>query len=336
MALQDSEKLIRFDWAIRYMLRDKANFDILEGFLSALLNEDITVLSILDSESNKEDSTDKFNRVDLLIEDSQKRRLIIEVQNNRETHYLERLLYGTSKVVVENMKSGEIYDKVVKVLSISILYFNLGIGDDYIYYGNTEFKGVHTQKPLIVKEKVKLEEVFSPKYYMEEKNIFPEYYLIRIEKFEDVIQSPIDEWIYMLKHSEVKDEFHSKNIDKAREKLQVMKMGKEERKRYEKYLENLAYEKDVVETAKEDGRKEERKLTELERNRAQKAEERAEQAEKEMEQAVKDRERERQRAEQEKQKLDFAILKMLDRKILSLEEIARDFDVTVEYVRGLM
>jgi predicted transposase/invertase (TIGR01784 family) len=356
MGTNDSEKLIRFDWAIRYMLRDKANFDILEGFLSALLNEDITVLSILESESNKEDSTDKFNRVDLLIEDSQKRKLIIEVQNNRETHYLERLLYGTSKVIIENMKAGELYDNVVKVISISILYFNLGTGDDYIYYGNTEFKGVHSHKPLIVKEKVKLEEVFSPKYHLEEQNIFPEYYLIRIEKFEDIIQSPIDEWIYMLKHSEVKKEFRSKNIDKAREKLNILKMSKEERKQYEKYLENLAYEKDVVETAKEDGRKEERKLTEKERllreqaemereQERQRAEQERQRAEQERQRAEQERQRaeqekqraeqEKQRAEQEKQKLDTAILKMLSGNVLNLEEIANVFNVSVEYIKFL-
>jgi len=359
----NSEKLIRFDWAIRYLLRDKANFDILEGFLTALLKEDVTVISILDSESNREDSTDKFNRVDLLIEDSQKRRLIIEVQNNRETHYLERLLYGTSKVVVENMKRGDLYDRVVKVLSISIIYFNLGTGDDYIYYGNTEFKGVHTQKPLIVKEKIKLEEVFSPKYHLEERNIFPEYYLIRIEKFEDLIQSPIDEWVYMLKHSEVKKEFRSKNIDKAREKLQVMKMSMDERKRYEKYLENLAYEKDVVETAREDGRKEERKLTEKERLRAELEKQRAEQEKQRAEQEKQRAEQEKQRAEQEKQRaeqekqraeqekqraeiaekkvdlekqrLDLAILRMLERDVLSLEEVAKDFGVSEGYVREL-
>lgn len=276
----NSEKLVRFDWAIRYILRDISNFDILEGFLTALLNEDIKVLSILDAESNQEDSNDKFNRVDLLIEDSQKRKLIIEVQNNRETHYLERLLCSTSKVIVENIKSGEPYDNVVKVLSISIVYFNLGLGDDYIYYGRTDFRGIHTHDSLIVKEKIKLDEVFSPKFQMREKNIFPEYYLIRVEKFEDVIMSPIDEWIYMLKHSEVKEEFHSKNIDKAREKLNVMKMDTESRRKYEKYLESIAYEKDVVETAKEDGRNEERKNTEREKQRAEQEKKRAEQEKK--------------------------------------------------------
>ena len=39
-------KLIRFDWAIKRLLRHKANFGILEGFLSVLLNEDITIRQI--------------------------------------------------------------------------------------------------------------------------------------------------------------------------------------------------------------------------------------------------------------------------------------------------
>jgi hypothetical protein len=56
-------KLITFDWAIKRLLRSKANFGILEGFLSELLKEDITILDVLDSESNKDYKFDKFNRV---------------------------------------------------------------------------------------------------------------------------------------------------------------------------------------------------------------------------------------------------------------------------------
>ena len=43
---------IRFDWAMKHMLRDKANFDILEGFVSVLLGEEIKIEEILESESN--------------------------------------------------------------------------------------------------------------------------------------------------------------------------------------------------------------------------------------------------------------------------------------------
>ena len=60
--------LVRFDWAIKYLLRNKANFDILEGFLSELLKRDIRIESVLESESNKITAEDKFNRVDLLVE----------------------------------------------------------------------------------------------------------------------------------------------------------------------------------------------------------------------------------------------------------------------------
>ncbi|HNI99257.1 MAG TPA: Rpn family recombination-promoting nuclease/putative transposase [Leptospiraceae bacterium] len=247
-------KLVRFDWAIKHILRDKANFDVLEGLLTALLKEDITILNLLETEGNQEEETDKFNRVDLLVEDSQKRKFIIEVQNNRETDYLERLLYGTSKTITESVNLGKGYSDIAKVISVSILYFNLGKGDDYIYYGRTDLLGVHTNHPLVVKEQVQKAEDFEIKIRLQQKNIFPEYYLIHTEKFENVISSPIDEWIYLLKNSEVKENFRSKNIDKAREKLRILNMTSEQRKQYERFLINLASEKDVIETAREEGK----------------------------------------------------------------------------------
>jgi len=46
-------RLISFDWAMKKLLRSKANFEILEGFLSELLKDNIHILEILESESNK-------------------------------------------------------------------------------------------------------------------------------------------------------------------------------------------------------------------------------------------------------------------------------------------
>ena len=45
------KQLIRFDWAMKKLLRHKANFDILEGFLSELLSENIKIKQILDTEN---------------------------------------------------------------------------------------------------------------------------------------------------------------------------------------------------------------------------------------------------------------------------------------------
>ncbi|MDI6791980.1 MAG: Rpn family recombination-promoting nuclease/putative transposase [bacterium] len=245
----EEKRLIRFDWAAKHILRDKSNFDILEGFLTALLEKEIKIINLLESESNQEDESDKFNRVDLLTVDDKGEYIIIEIQNEREVHYLERLLYGTSKLIVENLETGESYKKIRKVISISILYFILGEKvDDYVYYGNTEFRGLHTNNPLILRRKEK-----KTIKRIETKDIYPEYYLIEVEKFEDVIQSDLDEWIYFLKNESIRDDFKSKNIKKVKEKLDILKMNKEEKKRYERYLTNLAIETDIIEGAREEG-----------------------------------------------------------------------------------
>ncbi|MCI5117909.1 MAG: hypothetical protein D3913_08110, partial [Candidatus Electrothrix sp. LOE1_4_5] len=87
-----TRKLVSFDWAMKKLLRSKANFDILEGFLSELLKEDIHILEILESESNKEEQQDKFNRVDLKVRNQDNELVIIEVQYDRELDYLQRIL----------------------------------------------------------------------------------------------------------------------------------------------------------------------------------------------------------------------------------------------------
>ncbi len=76
---------IRFDWAIKKMLRNKANFDILEGFLSELLFENIFIQEILEIESFKETEIDKSNRVDILVRNSKNQLMLIEVQNEKNT-----------------------------------------------------------------------------------------------------------------------------------------------------------------------------------------------------------------------------------------------------------
>ncbi len=238
-------KLIRFDWAMKTLLRDKANFDILEGFLSAVLRQEVSVLEILESESNVPEMEQKLNRVDILIQDQQKRYVIIEVQNCHVTAYLERILFGVSKVIVDNVKSGEDYREISKVISISILYFNLGLGEDYVFYGNTEFRGLHDDKPLIFRRR-RADKTLEK---LKSQEIFPEYYLINVERFADEMKTDLDEWIYLFKHAALPAHCHAKNLPLAGEKLDVLKMSSEERQHYEQYLMAVVNEQDAIETA---------------------------------------------------------------------------------------
>ena len=223
-------KVIRFDWAIKKLLREKANFVILEGFLTVVLKQDIKIIEILESESNQETENDKFNKVDLLVKNQEGEFIIIEVQNNNEHDYFQRMLYGTSKVITEHLKKKEAYSKVKKVYSITVAYFDLGQGTDYVYYGKTEFTGIHSNETLALSEKqVKL---FEKKAV---KDVFPEYYIIKADKFDDKkVSDKLDEWIYFLKNSEIPDSFTAPGLQEAKETLAEIRMTESERVAYER------------------------------------------------------------------------------------------------------
>ena len=248
-------RLIRFDWAMKYMLRNKANFGIIEGFLSALLEDDISIIEILESESNQEFSSDKFNRVDVLVKDSKNRNIIIEIQNAREPDYMYRVIYGVSKHISQSIKIGEPYRKISKVISVSVLYFNLGIGDDYLYHTTTNIEGKNT-KEIINKNSEKAKKLSLLKGTNFNKlEIFPEYYFIQIDKFQDELKNAIDEWVYWFKNERVKQGSKSKNIEQVSKNLDMLHMDINERNKYEKYLGNLVSEKNILEGSEEEGRK---------------------------------------------------------------------------------
>jgi hypothetical protein len=253
-------KIIRFDWAMKNILRNKANYDIVEGFLCALLNDDeIKVIDLLESESNQEDESDKFNRVDVLVKDNQQRNIIIEIQSTRESDYLYRILYGTAKNIAQSIDLGHAYKNINKVISVSVLYFNLGIGNDYLYYGSTEFTGLNTNE-RISKLSPQAKKLLPKGATYNGIEIYPEYYLIQVEKYKNIIGHAIDEWIYWFKNEKIKDGSKSKNIKKVEEKLSYLKMSPEDQAKYNRYQENLARERDILETAKEEGKGEGEKI----------------------------------------------------------------------------
>ena len=233
--------LIRFDWAVKRLLRNKANFGILEGFLSELLKEDIKIDSILESESNKTDKYQKFNKVDLLVQNSKGELIIIEIQNNQEHDYLLRILFGTSILMVNNIDEGMDYAQIKKIISVNIVYFDLGQGNDYIYHGTTKFTGLHTHDEL------KLSKEQESIYYTESiSKIYPEYYVIKVNQFNDVAKDSLDEWIYFLKKDEIKDEFKAKGLKEAKKQLDILQLSSEERKEYESYIEHQRYERSLI------------------------------------------------------------------------------------------
>ena len=244
----DDKRIISFDWAVKRMLRDKANFGILEGLFQVLTGRQMRIVEILESEANQEDATDKFNRVDVKAKDENGEIIIVEVQVTRQIHYLERILYGVSKAITEHIALGDDYNTVKKVYSINILYFNFGEGDDYLYHGTTRFMGAHTHdEQTISTRENNVVTLTTPT------DIFPEYFLIRVNEFNKVATTPLEEWLDYLKNQHISPDTTAPGLQEARQKLEVMNMTRNERLAYERHLENLMIEKDVIETAQADG-----------------------------------------------------------------------------------
>lgn len=250
---------VRFDWAMKRLLRQKSNFVVLEGFLTCLLGRQVRIVEILESEGNKRDAEDKFNRVDILATDENKEKFIIEIQNNRELDYFHRMLYGVSRVVLDFLHEGEPYGDIRKVYSINIVYFDLGQGQDYVYYGRTEFEGIHVHDIL------RLSSVQQKQFMLEAaSDIFPEYYVLRVNEFDQLAKTPLDEWVRFLKTGEIDANTVAPGLPEARERLRRDRLSLEEQRAYDYETERLRYQRSVISTSRieglEEGREEGRIL----------------------------------------------------------------------------
>ncbi|MDR9441397.1 MAG: Rpn family recombination-promoting nuclease/putative transposase [Schleiferiaceae bacterium] len=243
-----AKKLVRFDWAIKKLLRHKANFSILEGFLSELLKFDVTIVDVLEGEGNQENALDKYNRVDVLVKSAEGELMLVEVQNESQVDYFQRMIYGVSKLISEYIQQGEPYSQVKKVFSINIVYFELGQGSDYVYEYNGQFVGIHNGD--VLKPNGSQRAAFG---IAQVKDLFPQYYVLKVNNFNDVAKDSLDEWIYFLKNSEIQDNFQARGLQEAAEKLKEDTLSPEEQRAYRQYQENRRIERSEIETALQEG-----------------------------------------------------------------------------------
>ena len=200
--VMEKNRYIRFDWAAKYMLRNKADFAIFEGLISVLVGEKVTIVELLESESNQEHRNDKFNRVDIKAKDSKGDIIIVE-----------------------------------------ILYFDLGEGADYLYYGQTTLTGVHTHDTLKLTQHEREDlQVVSPE------DVFPEYYIIRVNEFNQLATTPLEEWLQYLKDEYIRPDTTVPGLQEARERLEYLRMSPKDRRAYDYYVETLARDTDVERT----------------------------------------------------------------------------------------
>ena len=158
------------------------------------------------------------------------------------------MLFGTSKLVTEYINRGQGYEKIRKIYSINIVYFNLGMGTDFVYHGKTEFRGIHNNELLNLspfqQQKFEVSEVSQ---------LYPEYYILKVNDFDRWSKVPLDQWIYFLNTGEIPEDASAPGLPEAREKLKLAQMSKAELEAYYKHLDNVVILRDNIITARGEG-----------------------------------------------------------------------------------
>jgi len=142
--------------------------------------------------------------------------VVIEVQSYRETAYLPRILLGTTQVINDHIHQGDGFEKVVKVISLSLLFDQRGPTDDYMYYGRTLIEGVHDGKLFDLTPHQR--DILQARSAAE---IFPRYYFIYVDQFDTVATTKLDEWIHFLKYHTLPPNFSAPGLAEAYELFDV-------------------------------------------------------------------------------------------------------------------
>ena len=134
---------------------------------------------------------------------------------------------------------------------INILYFRLGQGKDYIY----EYQGAFIGRKE--KDVLNATNFQKTRYNIQTvADIFPKYYIIRVGSFKpQKTLDPLDEWMYFLKNSEIKQDFKAKGMERAKTVLNFEGMSDKNKAAYKRHIENRRVEMSVTDTAEEKGKR---------------------------------------------------------------------------------
>lgn len=250
--------LVSFDYAIKYLLKDKGDYSIVEGFISALFKtrgyKEIKIIALLESESNKEDGKSKRSLADVIVEDEDHRKYIIEIERSVKDSFIHKSLFNTSRLIVDNLAQREDYTDIIKVFHISLLYFPIGNNKGAIYHGKTIIHEIDSHEKLAV-------HITNPETgrTFDATDIMPEYFFISIPLFDDQLEREIDDWLHVMKYDAVPKTFHSPSMIQVAEKLSILKMTAQERANYSYYRKKLHNDRDELAAA--EARGEEKKAT---------------------------------------------------------------------------
>lgn len=200
------------DYVFKRIFGDERNKDILLSFLNSILVENVTDVTILNSELNKENTSDKKSILDIRAETSIGTKINIEIQVLRTLHMPERSLYYWSKMYIEQLNIGEKYSKLKKTITINVLDFDLIQSNKY----HTMFKLKENEENTLLTDVL-------------------EVHFLELQKV-NTINDKLAEWLTFIKADSMEEMKNmaeiNRDIDKAYDILTTMSYDEKTRREY--------------------------------------------------------------------------------------------------------
>src|ERR1700729_3284137 len=248
---KSDKTFISFDYAIDLLLKDRICYEIVEGFISALLVSNgysrVKIKSILESESNREERILKRSVADVIVEDEAGNKYLVEIDRSYTSMFLHKACFNTSRLIVDSISANDDYSTIKKVFHINLLYFPFNNMKSPLYHGKTIFHEIDKEHP----QNIHLMDMTLNAF--DSYNVFPEYFVISVPMFNDVIKDEMDEWLYMMKHSKIPENFKSPYMQKVAQRLSILTMTKDEREKYRADRSETLKGRDYLVSAEEKG-----------------------------------------------------------------------------------
>lgn len=232
------------DFGFKKLFGEEANKELLIDFLNQLLppRHQITELDFRNVESFAELSHERKAIFDIHCQTQSGERIIVEMQKAKVNYFKDRSLFYATFPIREQSKRGEWDFRLNPIYMIAILDFQ---------YDEKEEK----QKFL---RSIKLKDQDGEIFY--DKLNFKFLQMPLFDKQENELESHFDKWVYFLKKLESFDEIpailREPIFEKAFGVAEIANMTAEQYAEYQESLLTYIEVKEVVKTAKDDGKRE--------------------------------------------------------------------------------
>ena len=234
------------DFGFKLLFGTPVNKDLLIGFLNALFRgeQEITDVTYLNAEQLGRAEWDRKAVFDVYCENVKGERFIVEMQKARQKYFKDRSVFYSTFPIREQAKVGDWDYELKSVYTVGVLNFVFDEDKDDEEYYHHEVKLMDVGRKEVFYEKLTFIYLEMPKF----------------RKREEELETLFDKWMFVLKNlATLLDRpaaLQERVFKRLFETAEIARFSESEMRDYEESLKNLRDLGNVLNTAKEEGRKE--------------------------------------------------------------------------------